>query len=59
MKLRCRFGWHRWTKWEEVGTASRWVFADNKEKLDRGRLPVQGRNCEDCNKLQLRELHLD
>jgi len=38
--LRCRWGLHKWLKWENYG------FADNNR-------PVQTRLCMACNKRQL------
>jgi len=46
--LRCAFGFHNWTKWE-----------DAKATFDRNALSafvVQVRRCSRCNKLQRRDI---
>lgn len=43
--LRCRFGWHRWTKWGEIKRSKGGMFAE------------QHRSCVDCGQIAIRKVN--
>lgn len=49
--------WHKWTKWKDKGefNVSDYCHASNTRVItDKG--IIQERNCEKCNKLELRKI---
>ena len=56
LPLRCRFGWHRWTKWGEAVSLriERWNALLGAREPDVA--SFQASSCADCSALRRREV---